>query len=242
MTDKSKRIAVFELGEIPQEIAHKHPYYPEMISQWLAPALPEATFVGLSPVRGDAMPAPDAFDGYVYSGSRHGVYDGFDWIEPLKAFIRSVAGAGRPQFGICFGHQIMAEALGGKAVKSEKGWGCGVDMYDVRLNKVKEHRSQIAVMIWHQDQVIALPDSADVLGGNEFCPIGIVRYRSPALSVQFHPEFTKQYMIDLLDLRGGKAIPAELAAVARESLKHAPDALRIAQWTGDFFRERLDEN
>lgn len=239
MTDSPKRVVVLELGELPREIAHRHPYYPKMISQWLSPSLPEFAFSGMSPVRGEALPAPDAFDGYVYSGSRHGVYDDLDWIEPLKAFIRAVGAAGKPQFGICFGHQIMAEALGGKAVKSDKGWGCGVDVYDVRLNGSRQHVTQVPVMIWHQDQVIALPDSADVLGGNEFCPIGVVRYQIPALSVQFHPEFSKQYITDLLDLRGGTVIPANLAAAARESLQRPPDSGLVAEWTGDFFREHL---
>lgn len=239
MTDNSKRLAVFELGKLPEEIAHRHPDYPAMISRWLSPSLPEMSFTGMSPVGGEALPAPDAFDGYVYSGSRHGIYDALDWIEPLKSFIRAVAEAGKPQFGICFGHQIMAEALGGKAVKSERGWGCGVDIYDIQLSKYNDLVTQVPVMIWHQDQVIALPDSAEVLGGNEFCPIGVVRYQVPALSVQFHPEFSKQYMTDLLDLRGGTVISAELTAAARKSLQHAPDAKLVSEWTGDFFREQL---
>ena len=241
MTDNLKRIAVFELGELPQEIAHKHPYYPKMISEWLSPSLPQVSYAGISPVRGEALPDIDAFDGYIYSGSRHGVYDPFEWIAPLKSFIREVTAAEIPQFGICFGHQIMAEALGGKAVKSEKGWGVGVDTYDLRLNANQGDATQVPVMIWHQDQVIALPDSAQVLGGNDFCPIGVVRYQQPALSVQFHPEFSEQYMNDLLDLRGGTVISKEQTDAARASMLTVPNSKLIADWTGDFFREQLFE-
>lgn len=240
MTDSSEttmRLAVFELGRLPEEIDDDYPDYPAMIAQWLSPTLPEASFSGVSPVRGEPLPEPGAFDGYIYSGSRHGVYDDLAWIAPLEEFIRAVAGSNIPQFGICFGHQIMAEALGGKAVKSERGWGCGVHTYAMRLDDGEAR--EVPVMVLHQDQVVAVPDAAEVIGGNEFCPIGAVRYPQAGLTVQFHPEFSRAYMVDLLDLRGGKTIPTDRASAARDSLETPPDALLIAEWTARFFRERL---
>ena len=182
------KIAVFELGEIPEPLARKYPYYPRMIAEWISPSLPEADFTGMSPVTGDPLPEVDAFDGYIYSGSRHGIYEDLTWIEPLKEFIREATAAGKPQFGICFGHQIAAEALGGKAVKSDQGWGIGVHKYDMQLDFNGTLR-QLPVMVMHQDQVIALPDIATVVGSSEFCPIGAVRYDDTVLTVQFHPEF-----------------------------------------------------
>lgn len=238
MGDNSLNIAAFELGEIPEQLNHKYPCYPKMIAEWLSPSLPEAEFTGFSPVTGEALPAIDAFDGYIYSGSRHGVYDDLDWIDPMKDFIRAANTAGIPQFGICFGHQIAAEALGGKAVKSEYGWGLGVHSYDIHLGN-NGTASKVPVLVMHQDQVIAVPESAEVIGGNEFCPIGAVRYDDNMLTVQFHPEFDEDYMVDLLDLRGGVTFPMDLTEAARISLAQHADSRLIADWAADFFRSHL---
>ena len=70
------------------------------------------------------MPAsPAQADAWLVTGSRHGVYDALPWIEPLKAFLRACVAARIPVVGVCFGHQILAEALGGRAVKSDKRLG-----------------------------------------------------------------------------------------------------------------------
>ena len=239
MNDTTMNIAIFGLGEIPEEIHDKYPDYPKMIAEWLSPSMPEATFTGISPVSGDKLPWVDAYDGYIYSGSRHGVYDALDWIEPVKSFIQSVAKIRKPQFGICFGHQIIAEAMGGKAVKSDRGWGVGVHTYAMWLQNAGNTK-QVPVTIMHQDQVIALPDTAEAIGGNEFCPIGVARYPESVLTVQFHPEFTMDYMVDLLDLRGGITIPIERTDTARDSLAQFPEDRLIGDWAADFFRASLD--
>jgi GMP synthase-like glutamine amidotransferase len=239
MNETAMNIAIFELGEIPEELSDRYPDYPKMIAGWLSPSMPEAKFTGISPVRGDKLPRLDAYDGYIYSGSRHGVYDGLNWIEPVKSFIRSVAGFRKPQFGICFGHQIIAEAMGGKAVKSDRGWGVGVHTYGIGQMSTGNTK-QVPVMVMHQDQVIALPYTAEVIGGNEFCPIGVARYPESVLTVQFHPEFNMDYMVDLLDLRGGITIPIERTDAARNSLVQTPEDRQIGDWTADFFRVNLD--
>lgn len=232
------RIAVFELGPIPEPLDRKYPDYSTMIANWIAPSLPEAEFTGVSPIRGDPAPRVDAFDGYIYSGSRYGVYDDLDWIAPLKRFIGQATQAGKPQFGICFGHQLAAEALGGKAIKSDRGWGIGVHIYDMRLDPDGASR-RVPVMVMHQDQVVEVPETARIIGGNEFCPVGALIYDDTVLTVQFHPEFSEEYMTDLLDLRGGVVFPPDLTEEARRSLaRHADDRL-IAEWAADFFRRKL---
>ena len=238
MGNRQINIATFELGEIPEQLNQSYPYYPKMIAEWISPSIPEAEFTGFSPVTGEALPAATEFDGYIYSGSRHGVYDDLAWIEPMKEFIREATAAGKPQFGICFGHQIAAEALGGKAVKSEQGWGIGVHTYDMTFENDGPCR-QVPVMVMHQDQVIVLPDNAAIIGGNEFCPTGAVRYDDTLLTVQFHPEFSKAYMSDLLDLRGGITFPMDRTEIARESLTQEIDSRLIADWAAEFFRRKL---
>ncbi|MGU9958205.1 MAG: glutamine amidotransferase-related protein [Arenicellales bacterium WSBS_2016_MAG_OTU3] len=126
----SIKIAIFELGSVPDEVKDKYPGYSEMIQNWLSPFMPEVVFTRVLVVDGEAIPDVENFDGFIYSGSKYGVYDDIVWIHPLEEFIRNTALLNKPQFGICFGHQIIAQALGGKAVKSDRGWGCGMYEYE----------------------------------------------------------------------------------------------------------------
>ena len=91
------------------------------------------------------------------TGSPAGVYDAEPWIDPLMDFIRSAAASDVPQVGICFGHQILAEALGGKVIKSEKGWGVGRHTYDVVVCPAFAEEvcpATISAAVSHQDQVV----------------------------------------------------------------------------------------
>src|SRR5690606_26514473 len=96
--------------------------YPAMFSAQLGPLLPSATFETISVVHGETLPAPESRDAWLLTGSRHGVYDDLPWIAPLKDFIRVAAAKRRPMVGVCFGHQIIAEAMGGRVRKAEIGW------------------------------------------------------------------------------------------------------------------------
>ena len=231
-------IGVFELGPVPQEVAHQHPDYTTMITNWLQPSLPDVDYVALSPIRGDAFPPAQQLDGYIYSGSRYGVYDNIAWIEPLKDFIVAAANLRKPQFGICFGHQIIAEALGGKAVKSEKGWGCGMHQYELNLGG-SQGNQLYSVLAMHQDQVVDIPADTVVIGGTDFCPFGALQYAVPVRTVQFHPEFSNTYMLDLLRIRGGTIIPQTIATAAEKSVTGQADFLAIARWATAFFKSEF---
>ena len=87
----------------------------------------------VSVVRGERPASALDFDGWLITGSRHGVYDDLFWMPPLQDFIRELADQQIPLVGICFGHQIIAEALGGRVVKSDRGWGVRLHRYHVDL-------------------------------------------------------------------------------------------------------------
>jgi GMP synthase-like glutamine amidotransferase len=80
---------------------------------------------GFEVAQGELPASPDVCDAYVITGSPRGVYDDDPWIAELSVFIREAYGAGKKLIGICFGHQILAHALGGQVEKSEKGLGLG---------------------------------------------------------------------------------------------------------------------
>lgn len=187
------KIAILEMGVLSDDLAARHGSFFDLIQVWLLRGQrgTDVSFSQYTICQGDAFPEPNAFDAYVISGSKHAVYDDLPWIVASKAFLHQVKAANIPMFGICFGHQLMAEAFGGKVSKSEKGWGLGVDDYDVDGTKQE-------VLVFHQDQVVEKPEGAEVMAQSAHCEYGVLKYDFPAFSTQFHPEFTQALVQDLI--------------------------------------------
>lgn len=218
------RIGILETGEVAEGLRARHGDYPAMFRELLGAADPTLDFVTVRVVAGEMPGAPHDADGWLVTGSRHGVYDDLPWIEPLKAFLRDCVAARVPVVGICFGHQLLAEALGGRAVKSDRGWGLGVQDYEIvnRPSWLTDVPDRFAVRALHQDQVVALPEGATVLARSPHCEVAAVAYGDPedpdAVSLQPHPEFGAGFMDELLTLRAGTAFPEAEADTARASL------------------------
>lgn len=236
------RIGILETGEVAEDLRARHGDYPAMFRALLSAADPSLDFLTVRVVAGEMPRSPQEADGWLVTGSRHGVYDGLPWIEPLEAFLRDCVAARVPVVGICFGHQILAEALGGRAVKSERGWGLGVQDYEIvtRPSWLVHLPDRFAVRALHQDQVVALPANATVLARSPHCALAAVAYGDPedpdAVSLQPHPEFGAAYMDELLALRAGKAFPAEEADAARATLTRPVANEAWARMIVDYFQ------
>ena len=177
---------------------------------------------------------PTGSDGYIITGSRYGAYENLPWMEPLRAFLRSTRDRPLPVFGICFGHQIMAQAYGAKVSKSETGWAIGSQAYSYTE---QAGRADGPSFVFHQDQVEDLPHGARLIGSSRQCVIGALAYDFPALSVQYHPEFVRGYIDLLIDQKEGE-YPAAVIAQARETLETLPvDNAETAQWGGGILQE-----
>ena len=232
------KIGILEAGLVRENLADRFDPYPAMFEQFLGQAGRDLEFDSVSNVRGEIAGSIHDCDGWLITGSRYGVYDELDWMGPLQDFIRELAEAGVPLVGICFGHQIIAQALGGQVVKSDKGWGVGLHRYRVEQAHLwMDARPQhINMYAFHQDQVVECPPSARVLLSSEFCPYAGLSYDDSIISVQGHPEFESNYMIALLDMFGGSLIPAEVAALARDSMRDGQaDSFLLANWIVEFF-------
>ncbi len=147
-------------------------------------------------------------DGWLITGSRHGAYEDHPFIAPLEAFIRDVYAAGVPVVGIFFGHQSMAQALGGRVEKYAGGWAVGPQEYDMEGARVR-------LNAWHQDQVVEKPAAATVIASNAFCANAALAYGDRAMSGQAHPEFGDDFIDGLIRTRGRGVVPdARLDAAA----------------------------
>ena len=184
---------------------------------------------------GDYPERPEDCDAYIVTGAAAGVYDGDPWIGELLGFLRAAKGRAK-LVGVCFGHQAMAQAFGGKVIKSPKGWGIGLHSYDVAAHRPwMDAAPAVALSASHQDQVVELPAGATVLAGSGFCPNGLLSYDGGmAISCQLHPEFDPGYSIALLQGRRGVRYPEAQAAEAIESLGRPDDHTRMADWIGRF--------
>lgn len=179
-------------------------------------------------VDGELPEGPDAADAWLITGSPHAVYEDRPWIAPLEALIRDIRDAGRPLVGICFGHQIVAQAFGGRVEKFPGGWALGRRTYEIAGRK-------LAMNAAHQDQVIDPPQGATHLGGNAFTKHAALAYGDHILTLQPHPEIEAGFMSYLLRLRGTHLSPGELDAAIAE-LDAENDAALVADWLADILR------
>lgn len=231
------RIAIIETGAPPEQLNSKHPTYPKMMERLLSPLAPHLSFTTYPTFRDGSLPAASDFDGMLITGSPAGVYEDHPWIAPLENLIRDAAAAGKPQVGICFGHQLMSQAFGGEVRKSDKGWGVGVHHYDVTADApfMSPQQGRISCAVSHQDQVTAPPPGAKILAGSGFCEYGALAYaQGPAISFQMHPEFEHDYAADLIGIRRNRFGEA-LSKQGLDTLKKGSDRGVIARWIVNFF-------
>ena len=234
------KLGILETGKATPELEAKYGAYPQMFVRLLGDRGLELDFDFFS-VLDDVFPeSVRTCDAWLITGSRHGAYDDLPWIPRLEEFIRESAKDNVPMIGICFGHQIIAQALGGKVVKSEKGWGLGVQEYKVTnpaawMNDAEN--IEIAVNAVHQDQVIEVPEEAELLASSDFCPNAMLAYGDTIFTVQPHPEFDHEFQADLINARRGIAFEEHVADSGLATLYKPIDNHQVADWIVDFLKQ-----
>jgi GMP synthase-like glutamine amidotransferase len=228
-------IGILKAGAPPTCLLGRVPSYPEMVRSAFGSAPIYQEFdvrLGKFPVR------CTAFDAYVITGSASSVYDGDAWIADLKRWLCALDPA-LPLIGICFGHQIMAEAYGGSVERCKHGWRGGLEEYSVCFNEGwMDPVDSFVLPIAHQDEVVEVPRTASVIAKSNLCANAVLSYRDRrAVSFQAHPEFTGNYaelLIDWYRRHGG--ISAQESARAKTSLGRLNDRLRVISWLKSYIR------
>jgi GMP synthase (glutamine-hydrolysing) len=213
------KIGILQTGHAPDEVLGQLGDYDSMFRQFLGGHGFE--FVTYDVVNMAFPTGPADADGWLITGSRHGAYEDLSFIAPLSDLIRAIHAADRPLVGVCFGHQIIAQAMGGQVEKFDGGWSVGRTEYSYKGRTT-------ALNAWHQDQVITVPEGAEVIGSSDFCKAAALVYGDRIWTIQPHPEYGADVIEALVAYRGPGVVPGPLLARVTETLNVPTDRADIA--------------
>lgn len=221
-------IGILQTGLAPDILSPEMGDYPDMFARLLDGH--GFTFRTWRVVDGEFPASVHDADGWLITGSRHGAYEDHPWIPPLEGFIRSAFAEHVPVVGVCFGHQIVAQAMGGKVERHANGWAVGATDYDF-------DGETMTLNAWHRDQVTVVPDGAKVIASNDFCTNAALLYDDRALTVQAHPEFRPEFVDGLMKTRGKGVVPDDLMAAAAGKLTTPLQDKTMAARIAAFFKQ-----
>lgn len=225
-------IAIIDLSTKPSPLLDTVPGFGVMIKRWLSQTMDADSLTVFDVANaGEPVPAATDYDGFVIGGSEKGVYDDTPWMQPVRQLLCAARELNRPVFGICFGHQIMAEVYGGKAEKVDLGEIVGPREYTLNGQPKNAYA-------WHHDQVTELPPRSKVIGSAPYCPFAALAYEFPAMSVQFHPEYTGEFLGSILTLGRGVFLDDAITDVTLDNIRSRKvDTAVMAQEAAAFFRK-----
>jgi len=228
-------LGILQTDNVLEQFQPDHGDYPAMFERVFRAVEPDAQFSHYPVQQG--VPAQIDCDAYLITGSRHSVYDDLPWIPPLVDFLGEVLAAQRKIVGVCFGHQLMAHHFGGRVAPAARGWTVGVHRSHVVQPQAWMAGGQrdVVLLSSHKDQVVSLPPEAQLYLSNESCPISGFTMGDQVITVQGHPEFTKDYARELLAMRR-ELLGEDTYARALDSMTEQTTEQSVAQWFVEFVR------
>lgn len=236
-----RRLAILTPFEGDLPFTARHPDDGAKVSRALAPWMPGWDF-SIFRVSEDHWPADDAPapDAWLVTGSPASVHDDRPWIRRLLLLLASLHARRRPMVGLCFGHQALATALGGRVGDSPGGWRVGTAPLPLARPQPWMQPGQAALTLYavHNEQVLALPPGAEIVGGDDFCPVGAMAVDHHVFSTQYHPEFSEAFMTDVLQALGGE-LPEPLLAAGRRQIAQPADGALLMRWIAQFLQQAV---
>ncbi len=233
------KLGILKTDTVRPEWVPEFGEYPDMFVGLLGKVDPDLEFRVYDVEQGQYPADIDEVDAYLITGSKSSVYDDKPWIATLMDFVRELDRRRKKLVGICFGHQLVAQALGGKTEKSAKGWGVGLHTH--RFSEVPAwHDRQdmdFGILVSHQDQVVRNATGAKVLASSEFCENAVCQIGNHILTFQGHPEFVPEYSREIMEFRR-EMIGDQVYVSGVESLAVAPQRERVARWILNFLYDR----
>ncbi len=231
------RIGLVQCGHIHPDLVPDHGDYPRLFADLLGPHGIALTTFDVD--HGQFPPDLTAFDGWIITGSADSAYEDLPWIHQTEDLLRELIELRAPMVAVCFGHQLLAQAMGGTVAKSPDGWGAGVHAYELVGEPAPwmdpAAHGTLRLIASHQDQVTELPDGAVVVARTDHCPVAAYTLGPSALAIQPHPEFTAAVSRGLVERRRER-IGADASDAALASLDESLDRDVLAAWMAGFLR------
>ena len=225
------KLCILEAGYINPALKDKYPPYSDLFKDFLKYKTRNWNVSSYRLYESEFPHSINDFDGFIITGSSFGVYENFSWIVKTIRLINQIISKKKQLVGICFGHQLVAQALGGTVGKSDKGWGVGVNCYNVDQAAFDlADGDQFCLLASHQDQVMAMPPGAQQIATNDHCEVAGMTLGEHILTFQGHPEFIPEYSREIMNFRHDM-IGAERVAEGMASFEwrqHEGD--RVARW------------
>lgn len=229
----SPKLLIVQVGTPPEDIRAQLGDLPVWFRNALGISPAEA--VVIRAFEGEQLPPPQRKSVAIITGSWAMVTDKEPWSEYVAEWIREAMAIEMPLFGVCYGHQLMAHALGGTVDYHPDGREMGCETVsllpaadtDEMMSTWPKH---FPAHLTHEQTIVKLPEGAVALARSNHDPHQVVRYGRNAISTQFHPEFTPDHLAALIRRRSAMLIaeerdPAHLMASLQET-SHARGLLR----------------
>ena len=233
------KIGILQCCSVLAEFQERFGDYPDMFKTGFLEIDPRLEFRTYDIREHEFPTTPDECDAYITTGSRSSTYEDLPWIPPFKALIEELHRHKRKLVGVCFGHQLIADALGGYTELSDRGWGVGISCNQIVQKKswMQPPLEQLNIVVSHQDQVTELPTGAELIATSAFCPNFMFQIGEHILTIQGHPEFSKAYSETLMRHRAEK--------LGEATLQHGLNSLELdihdkimMRWILNFFQTR----
>lgn len=236
------KLAILDADILYDSLRPRYGSYGAMFEHLLDPTGKDIDISIYRVIDGQYPDDPAAYDGYLITGSKYDSFADDQWIVALRDYVQLLFRVGKPMVGVCFGHQLLAHALGGRAGRADAGWGLGVMQYEVEQQPAfVDGSASVNLIVSHRDQVLTLPAGAQRLWSNTFCPNAAFYIAGKVLAIQGHPEFSVEYARALLDLRADQLSPEMLAQV--ESSYATPhDGPLVGAWIRRFLEHGTHKN
>lgn len=229
------KLGILQCDSVVDEYQPTFGNYPNMFIQLFTQCDPTIETATYNVELGEYPTTDDECDAYITTGSKASVYEDLPWLTDFKAFIQRLYTKKIKLIGICFGHQLIADVFGGKTDKSNKGWGVGVSSNEVLSHQpwMEPPLQTLHIIVSHQDQVTQLPDIAKLLITSDFCTNYCYQIGKTIVSIQGHPEFSKDYAETLMRHRG-KKLGNRILQQGLSSLSLETHDQIFAQWLINF--------
>ena len=238
------RIAILVCSTDSSGFSEQYPNDGEKFVTLLQPIRPDWSFHAV-PVNENVLPGlVSDHDGYIVTGSPKSNQESDDWVERLHAFIRKLDEARAPTVGICFGHQAIAAALGGRLQENPgdttaESFNIGVETLHLVSEEpwMKPPRDALSLYAAHAEQVTRLPKSARLIGWSHDCPVASFvvgeRGREHMLACEFHPEIYRDFIRAMIVSKESD-LGSDVVAAKLEEIETETDGAVMGEWMARF--------